>query len=167
MLTLHLASSCCSFEYDWRISTRPTSLLERLENVCLIVTSFLFLQNSGMQTMLFHYFLCWVTWSAFIILQACRICIGSFSPRNVLCDSFFVWRCVLKHFISGFGFITVLIKSSSGMVCDVSLCIGWFFNIYLTQFTFRVWRVQLCTDQNHFMNCTFVLNIKSCEAYLV
>ena len=103
--------------------------------------------------MLLHYFLCWVTWSAFVILQACRICIGSFRPRNVLCDSFFVWRFVLKGFISGFGFLTVLIKSSSVMVHDVSLCIGWFFNMYPTQFIFRVWGVQLCTDQNHFVNC--------------
>jgi len=39
--------------------------------------------------MLLHYFLFWVTWSAFVILQACRMCVGSFSPRNVLCDSFF------------------------------------------------------------------------------
>jgi len=78
---------------------QPTSLLKHLENVCLIVTSFLFLQNSGMQNMLLHYFLCLVTCSAFVVCQACRICIGSFSPRNVLCDSFFVWRFVFKGFI--------------------------------------------------------------------
>lgn len=118
-----------------------------------VLHPFCFCRTVEHKICLLHYFMCWVTWSTFVILQACRLCISSFSPRNILCDSFFVWRFVLKGFISGFGFITLLIKSSSVMVRDVSLYIGWFFNIYPTQFTFRVWGVKFCTDQNYFMMC--------------
>ena len=77
VLWIQLESPCMTYKH-----------FEHLANVCLLGTFFLFLEESGMQNIA-ALLLCWVTWLAFGKVQKCRICIDSFSPRNLIFTSLF------------------------------------------------------------------------------